>query len=72
MIEYESNHRVFGHESRDRAATTSIGFEQQTWTAAGILRDNMDVTEYEHVVLEIVFQKIYFGPIRGEIPRTGS
>jgi type I restriction enzyme M protein len=34
-----------------------IGFEQQIWAAADILRGNMDAAEYKHVVLGLIFLK---------------
>jgi type I restriction enzyme M protein len=37
--------------------TADIGFEQQIWTAADILRGNMDAAEYKHVVLGLIFLK---------------
>ncbi len=37
--------------------TASIGFEQQIWKAADILRGNMDAAEYKHVVLGLIFLK---------------
>jgi len=37
--------------------TASIGFEQQIWQAADILRGNMDAGEYKHVVLGLIFLK---------------
>jgi type I restriction enzyme M protein len=37
--------------------TVSIGFEQQIWKAADILRGNMDAAEYKHVVLGLIFLK---------------
>ena len=37
--------------------TASIGFEQQIWSAADILRGNMDAGEYKHVVLGLIFLK---------------
>jgi type I restriction enzyme M protein len=37
--------------------TASIGFEQQIWGAADILRGNMDAGEYKHVVLGLIFLK---------------
>ena len=37
--------------------TASIGFEQQIWSAADILRGNMDAAEYKHVVLGRIFLK---------------
>ena len=40
--------------------TAAIGFEQQIWQAADILRGNMDAGEYKHVVLGLIFFEIYF------------
>jgi len=37
--------------------TASIGFEQQIWSAADILRGNMDAAEYKHVLLGLIFLK---------------
>ena len=37
--------------------TASIGFEQQIWAAADILRGSMDAAEYKHVVLGLIFLK---------------
>lgn len=37
--------------------TASLGFEQQIWAAADILRGNMDAAEYKHVVLGLIFLK---------------
>jgi type I restriction-modification system DNA methylase subunit len=37
--------------------TASNGFEQQIWSAADILRGNMDAAEYKHVVLGLIFLK---------------
>ena len=37
--------------------TAAIGFEQQIWQAADILRGNMDAGEYKHVVLGLIFLK---------------
>ena len=37
--------------------TANIGFEQQIWAAADILRGNMDASEYKHVVLGLIFLK---------------
>ena len=37
--------------------TANIGFEQQIWAAADILRGNMDAAEYKHVVLGLIFLK---------------
>jgi len=38
-------------------STASIGFEQQIWAAADILRGNIDAAEYKHVVLGLIFLK---------------
>ena len=37
--------------------TASIGFEQQVWAAADIMRGNMDAAEYKYVVLGLIFLK---------------
>lgn len=37
--------------------TADIGFEQQIWKAADILRGNIDASEYKHVVLGLIFLK---------------
>jgi type I restriction enzyme M protein len=37
--------------------TAAIGFEEKIWTAADILRGNMDAAEYKHVVLGLIFLK---------------
>lgn len=37
--------------------TADIGFEQQIWEAADILRGNIDAAEYKHVVLGLIFLK---------------
>lgn len=37
--------------------TADVGFEQQIWAAADILRGNMDAGEYKHVVLGLIFLK---------------
>lgn len=36
---------------------TNFGFENQLWAAADKLRGNMDVCEYKHVVLGLIFLK---------------
>ena len=43
--------------SKTNTNTASIGFEQQIWAAADILRGNMDAAEYKHVVLGLIFLK---------------
>lgn len=35
----------------------SIGFESKLWDAADLLRNNMDPSEYKHVVLGLIFLK---------------
>lgn len=37
--------------------TTNIGFEDQIWIAANILRGNMDASEYKNIVLGLIFLK---------------
>lgn len=37
--------------------TAEIGFENQIWEAADVLRGNMDASEYKHVVLGLIFLK---------------
>ena len=39
------------------ANTSEIGFEQQIWETADILRGNMDAAEYKHVILGLIFLK---------------
>jgi len=34
-----------------------VGFEQEIWKAADVLRGNMDASEYKHVVLGLIFLK---------------
>lgn len=40
-----------------RTNNADIGFEQDIWRAADILRGNMDASEYKHVVLGLIFLK---------------
>ena len=45
-------------QSSDTGTTTAtIGFEQQIWRAADILRGNIDASEYKHVILGLIFLK---------------
>jgi type I restriction enzyme M protein len=37
--------------------TAAIGFEQQIWAAADILRGNMNAADYKHGVLGLIFRK---------------
>ena len=39
------------------SSTATIGFEQQIWKAADILRGNIDASEYKHVILGLIFLK---------------
>jgi len=45
------------HNKNNQSTTADIGFEQQIWAAADILRGNMDAAEYKHVVLGLIFLK---------------
>ena len=38
-------------------STATIGFVQQIWKAADILRGNIDASEYKHVILGLIFLK---------------
>ena len=38
-------------------STATIGFEAKLWLAADKLRNNMDASEYKHVVLGLIFCK---------------
>ena len=40
-----------------RTNGAAIGFEQEIWKAADVLRGNMDASEYKHVVLGLIFLK---------------
>ncbi len=37
--------------------TSNVGFENQIWAAADVLRGNMDASEYKHIVLGLIFLK---------------
>jgi type I restriction enzyme M protein len=39
------------------ANSADLGFEQEIWRAADVLRGNMDASEYKHVVLGLIFLK---------------
>ena len=43
--------------SAKQERTGSLGFEDKLWTAADLLRNNMDPAEYKHVVLGLLFLK---------------
>jgi type I restriction enzyme M protein len=40
-----------------KANTAEIGFENEIWDAACVLRGNIDAAEYKHVVLGRIFLK---------------
>lgn len=44
---------------RPERNTADIGFEQQIWAAADVLRGNMDASEYKHVVLGLIFHRYH-------------
>lgn len=44
-------------QNNNKTSSAEIGFEQQIWAAADILRGNMDAAEYKHVVLGLIFLK---------------
>ena len=48
--------RICGMDSNG-LSTATIGFEQQIWKAADILRGNIDASEYKHVILGLIFLK---------------
>jgi hypothetical protein len=41
--------------AKNSDSTAYIGFETRLWLVADKLRDNMDVAEYWHVVLDLIF-----------------
>ena len=38
--------------------TADVGFEDQLWNAADVLRGNLDAAEYKNVVLGLIFLKM--------------
>ena len=48
--------------------TISIGFEEKIWKAADILRGNLSASQYEGVVLGLIFSEIHQRPLRTEVP----
>jgi type I restriction enzyme M protein len=54
---YTEYYRKINMATSNNNNTASIGFEQQIWAAADILRGNMDAAEYKHVVLGLIFLK---------------
>ena len=53
----KGENKVAIQNNGNRPSTANIGFEQQIWAAADILRGNMDAGEYKHVVLGLIFLK---------------
>ncbi len=56
-MEQESDVQEGNYLANANNNTAAIGFEQQIWAAADILRGNMDAAEYKHVVLGLIFLK---------------
>ena len=46
--------------AKNNSNGANLGFEQKLWQSADKLRNNMDAAEYKHVVLGLIFLKIYF------------
>mgnify|MGYP000861101644 CR=1 FL=1 len=55
MFSYKDRWNRGNTMSKTNGAT--IGFEQDIWKAADVLRGNMDASEYKHVVLGLIFLK---------------
>ena len=51
--------RMDNQMKEKKTSSAAIGFEQQIWDAADILRGNMDASEYKHVVLGLIFLNIF-------------
>ena len=43
--------------AQENERTGSLGFEDKLWRAADSLRNNVDPSEYKHVVLGLIFLK---------------
>jgi type I restriction enzyme M protein len=43
----------------ERGNGSMLGFEATLWAAADKLRGNLDAAEYKHVVLGLIFLKLY-------------
>lgn len=43
--------------AKKKQDTISIGFEEKIWKTADILRGNLSASQYEGVVLELIFLK---------------
>jgi type I restriction enzyme M protein len=57
LTKLSGGNHVTNQNSSNPSSTAEIGFEQQIWAAADILRGNMDAAEYKHVVLGLIFLK---------------
>ncbi len=44
-------------QTKSKAGSTNLGFEEKLWQAADKLRGHLDAAEYKHVVLGLVFLK---------------
>ncbi len=40
-----------------KSNSATLGFEEQIWKAADVLRGNMDASEYKHIILGLIFLK---------------
>ena len=57
MINPEKIHSITDYTIMAKKDTTSIGFEDKIWKAADVLRGNLNASEYEGVVLGLIFLK---------------
>ena len=48
----------------------AIGFEDQLWASADKLRNNMDASEYKHVIVGLLFKKYVLYTFIGKIRRS--
>ena len=46
-------------EMRQASNGANLVFEKELWKAADAMRNNMDVAEYKHVVLGLIFLKFF-------------
>ena len=44
-------------QTKSKAGSTNLGFEEKLWQAADKLRGHLDAAEYKHVVLGLIFLK---------------
>jgi len=62
-------------EKRSNGNGANLGFENKLWLAADKMRNNMDSSEYKHVVLGLIFLKYIsdaFEERRGDLLREAS